>query len=307
MKRRRGNAPSRNSTDRKPVTSIIELYRESAYARFDQEHRTGGSFELEMIEVGQGAIDTIDPPNTQVQFIAMDVGSPAPCEFDVGDGWRQLVATRRTIEIQPALQACGLKLPALDLRLLGVDKRRLDVLLAEVGAPAGALDAVTGMCREIPRARRLHDALWESTGGNGGPANALRTDGLFMTFVGEMLEACGKGRLELPLPRPADRRLVRAIDYVETYLDHDLSVDELARVATMSRSTLARAFRASTGEAVWAYVRRRRAERARELLATTTLPIAEVARRCGFASQPHLTRVFKAVFGITPGSVRRSR
>ena len=293
-----------SATVPEPYPSIIDFYRESEYARFDQKHRRGGTFGIEMIEVAQGEIDTTEPAAAQVQFAAFKVQTPMPWEFDVGDGWRPLRATSRSLALQPALQACGLRLPALDLCLTAIDKTRLDGLLAEVDARSNALDVIAGTCVELPRARHLLDAMWESTGGTGAPADTLRTDGLFMTFVGELLEACGSGRLESCLPSLTDPRLVRAVDYVESYLEQALSVGELACVATMSTSGFARAFRAVTGEPVWAYVQRRRSERARELLVDSALPIDEVARRCGFATSSHLTRVFKSYYGVTPGAAR---
>jgi AraC family transcriptional regulator len=52
-------------------------------------------------------------------------------------------------------------------------------------------------------------------------------------------------------------------------------------------------------------LRRLRAERAAALLRTTTRPLIEVAADCGFAHQAHMTRVFRAMFGVTPGEYRR--
>ncbi|MEO1086944.1 MAG: AraC family transcriptional regulator, partial [Acidobacteriota bacterium] len=36
-------------------------------------------------------------------------------------------------------------------------------------------------------------------------------------------------------------------------------------------------------------------------------PIADIAVEAGFSDQSHLTRAFKAAFGITPGAWRRRR
>ena len=52
----------------------------------------------------------------------------------------------------------------------------------------------------------------------------------------------------------------------------DLSLDDLAGAARLSRAHFARAFRASTGQKPYAYLRARRVERARLLLAGTDLP-----------------------------------
>ena len=103
-----------------------------------------------------------------------------------------------------------------------------------------------------------------------------------------------------------DQRIARVIDYVETHLGEALTVAELAAVATLSPSHFSRAFKATVGRTVWYHVQVRRCERARELLATTAMPIAEVARVCGFASQPHLTQVLGRRHGATPGEIRRS-
>ena len=108
-----------------------------------------------------------------------------------------------------------------------------------------------------------------------------------------------------PRPGRPDRRLVRAADYAEAHLGTALTVGELASVATMSRSGFARAVRAAHGEPVWSWVQGRRVERALELLRGTAMPIEEVACRCGFASQSHLTSVVKGRTGLTPGAVRR--
>jgi len=50
-----------------------------------------------------------------------------------------------------------------------------------------------------------------------------------------------------------------------------------------------------------------RLEKARRLLETPDVALADVAQRTGFSDQAHLTRLFKREFGTTPGSILRSR
>ena len=50
-----------------------------------------------------------------------------------------------------------------------------------------------------------------------------------------------------------------------------------------------------------AYLTQVRANRARELLVRGE-PLSAVAYTCGFSDQSHLTRIFKKIFGITPGA-----
>jgi AraC family transcriptional regulator len=51
----------------------------------------------------------------------------------------------------------------------------------------------------------------------------------------------------------------------------------------------------------------RRVERAKVLLGRTGTPLPDVACRCGFADQSHLTRVFRQRVGVTPGRFRARR
>jgi AraC family transcriptional regulator len=95
-------------------------------------------------------------------------------------------------------------------------------------------------------------------------------------------------------------RLRRVIDYIEDNLACDLRLVELSSVAGISRSHFARAFRNSVGMAPHAFVLQRRLARAVEWLTPRALSMREVAARCGFADQAHLTRAFKSQFGRPP-------
>lgn len=100
----------------------------------------------------------------------------------------------------------------------------------------------------------------------------------------------------------AQERRVR--DHVHRHLAASLSLDELAGVAGMSRFRFARRFRSSTGTTPHEYVLRARVGRACVLLERTDTPLYEVAARCGFADQSHLTREFRKRTGTTPGRYR---
>ena len=95
-------------------------------------------------------------------------------------------------------------------------------------------------------------------------------------------------------------KVCRVIDYIEENLACDLRLVELSSVAGISRSHFARAFRNSVGMAPHAFVLQRRLARAVEWLTPRTLSMREVAARCGFADQAHLTRAFKSQFGRPP-------
>jgi AraC family transcriptional regulator len=100
------------------------------------------------------------------------------------------------------------------------------------------------------------------------------------------------------------RKLSRVQELIESRLDADLTLQDLAVEVGYSRSHFLRAFHATTGVTPHRYVLNRRIERARRLLGETDT-IAEVAYRCGFSSQAHLTLAFRKVCGLTPGEYRR--
>jgi AraC-like DNA-binding protein len=88
-------------------------------------------------------------------------------------------------------------------------------------------------------------------------------------------------------------------------LGEQLSADELAQAAGVSRFQMYRLFREAYGLAPSAYLRQLRLRSARRLLAAGEPP-ARVASVVGFADQAHLTRWFRRTYGITPAVYQRA-
>ena len=101
------------------------------------------------------------------------------------------------------------------------------------------------------------------------------------------------------------RQLAVARDVMEARLAEPIPLADLAAAVSLSVSQFSRQFKASTGETPHRFLMRLRAEAACRLLRSSAMPIAEVATRCGFSHQEHLTRVLRAQLGITPAAVRR--
>lgn len=81
-------------------------------------------------------------------------------------------------------------------------------------------------------------------------------------------------------------------------------VEALAREAGVHPVYLARRFRRHYGTSVTERIRRRRLERAANLLSGSRTPLSVVAQESGFADQSHLSRVFRQATGLTPGGYR---
>ncbi len=102
-------------------------------------------------------------------------------------------------------------------------------------------------------------------------------------------------------------KLRRVRDLVEEHMDKDLSLADLASAAGLSRSHFLTAFRASVSKSLHRHLAMRRIERAKELLATTGLPISEIGFMVGYANQAHFTTACKRLTGTTPAAYRRTR
>ena len=106
-----------------------------------------------------------------------------------------------------------------------------------------------------------------------------------------------------PLPHAILRRVKK---YIEEHLQDNLSLDQLARETNYSRGHFLRMFRAATGKTPHQYLTECRIERAKSmLLEAKGTSLVDVAARCGFSSQSHLTRVFRKQIGVTPSVFRR--
>ncbi len=97
-------------------------------------------------------------------------------------------------------------------------------------------------------------------------------------------------------------RVVR--DYVHQHLHENVSLDDLAGAIGLSRYHFARRFKRTAGTTPHRYVLEQRIARARAMLQRTNAPLIEIASRCGFADQSHMTRVFRAQLQTTPGQFR---
>jgi AraC-like DNA-binding protein len=102
------------------------------------------------------------------------------------------------------------------------------------------------------------------------------------------------------------RQLRRVRDHLDAHLGENVSLTELAASCSLSAAHFARGFRLSMGMPPHRYLVHRRVARARELLEHTKLPLSDIAVRCGFADQSHLTKTFRRMLGVTPGSLRRA-
>lgn len=102
----------------------------------------------------------------------------------------------------------------------------------------------------------------------------------------------------------ADSVVAIALRLIWNHFDRDLSVDDVARVARVSRRHLERAFQSHVGWGVSEELRRKRVLELRHLLVTTDEPLAALAPAAGFRTLNNAHKCFRKAYGASPRKYR---
>jgi AraC family transcriptional regulator len=137
------------------------------------------------------------------------------------------------------------------------------------------------------------------------PPTSLEMEGRIMLLLDALLALHGGGQHRPVQGGLAGWQLRRVMEAMNEHAHHDLTLEELAALVGLSAKHFARAFRQSTGFPPHRWLIERRIERAKNLLSTGDLGLAEIALACGFADQSHFTAAFRRGTGVTPGSFRQ--
>ena len=104
------------------------------------------------------------------------------------------------------------------------------------------------------------------------------------------------------LPR---HKLQLVIDYIYAHFNENISLTELAALVKMSPRYFLQLFKQSTGITPHKFLISTRIERAKELLISKEMNIAQIAQQVGFSNQSHLNLHFKRLIGITPKQFKK--
>ena len=104
-----------------------------------------------------------------------------------------------------------------------------------------------------------------------------------------------------------DERIGRTLEAIHADPGAEWTLERLAQVATMSRSTFSARFTELTGAAPVAYLTRWRMNVAASRLRTEDVTAARLASELGYQSEAAFHRAFTRIIGRTPGALRRER
>ncbi|MDL5350880.1 AraC family transcriptional regulator [Microbacterium sp. zg-YB36] len=155
---------------------------------------------------------------------------------------------------------------------------------------------VTLSLRAVDRATALVDEIATSLERDTTPARLIATSGMAWRLLTQLA-------VDRVLPEEGTP-LQRAIRFLEERVDARVQVPELAAMVGVSASHLTALFRDATGGGVLAYHLAQKMARARWLLDTTELPVAEVGREVGMADPFYFSRQFRRTHGLSPSAYR---
>ena len=124
----------------------------------------------------------------------------------------------------------------------------------------------------------------------------------FLSSATKIMEMCSCYLCAKNIVRAQQDTLRRNVEhYVQENLSSPtLSMQELCRKFSVSRSTLYAMSKAAFHMGISDYIRFCRIEHAKKLLLKNTLPIYEISQACGFSAPNYFTKTFKQIVGVLP-------
>ena len=185
-------------------------------------------------------------------------------------------------------------------RMLYIPEAGMRALLGDITGqePSGTLDFAAAFHARPGLARRfsqLHNTLHSAT-------EPLVRAQAMDALIGDVVLALAPD--VKPATKPASGRIADALEYLDSRLASEVTLEELSIVAGLSRRQTIVAFRTATGLPPHAWHLQRRIEQVKRLL-RDGVPAALAAAEAGFADQSHMGRHFRAIVGVTPAAYAR--
>ncbi|OTA18254.1 AraC/XylS family transcriptional regulator [Xenorhabdus vietnamensis] len=135
--------------------------------------------------------------------------------------------------------------------------------------------------------------------------NTLFKETMLLSSLAWLIMKYGQTHITAQELPAAEKQIFLAKEYIDTYADNNISLNQLAEMVQLSPWHFLRQFKKSIGVTPHIYLISARLRMARRLLIEGN-SILNVAIRCGFSDQSHFNRHFKNALGITPGMFVRS-
>jgi len=261
-----------------------------------------------LVEAGRNDVAAVDDLVGDQHYLSLNLDS-APLKLEVKEphGFKPFVVPPQSLWVSPSANPITLRLNS-TLRYLrvSIDPVHLSRLISPSLEALEPVRLRRTYAVQSPQMAHLMLTLQDEADSHN--ASGLATVEAVTTALGHLLvrhagiEQPRPVRIRGGLSGAAKRRV---LELIAAALDARLTIERLAREVGLSPAHFARAFKETMGRAPHQYLLALRLERARRLLETTQATLSDIAQRTGFADQAHFTRLFKRVFGTTPGALAR--
>ena len=128
-----------------------------------------------------------------------------------------------------------------------------------------------------------------------------------LVAASKILEACTSYILLKEIIKPSRIELFTAIDeYITTHLSEDITVPSLCQKFNISRTRLYVLCNQYIPVGISTYIKTKRLNKAKELLRTTDMSVADISHAVGFADYNYFLKSFKKHFGVSTKSIRKN-
>lgn len=254
-----------------------------------------------------GRITEFFTPEQQVYSIAYGLKGVSTIEWKQGKRVTEIVGRPGCVSITPGWGTSALRSPGiLETLNLGFTPDHLNSIVEkEFDKAPRSLELVETYCKSHMELSSLGQSfaslLRAPRPGGGLYAECLWNQiALQLLWNFSSLPRIGTPRYE----KLSDARVQRVIDYLESSLSEEVSLNDLAAIAGLTPNYFLNSFKKATGKTPHKYLRDLRMARAKELLANPQLSVLAVALATGYSSQSHFTTVFNKELGVTPAKFR---
>lgn len=137
---------------------------------------------------------------------------------------------------------------------------------------------------------------------SGAPTARLRCIAVLYELIADVLE----NNLIVSVGEKNYQTVLPAIHYIDENYASEITLNDLAKLCTMSLTNFRRIFTTVCGISPIQYLLDVRIRRASELLHQSSYSIAEIAQLCGFKDVEYFCRTFKKRKGITASQARKA-
>ena len=127
----------------------------------------------------------------------------------------------------------------------------------------------------------------------------------FGTCIDNLKISLFQQRLSTEPEQQEERTITGITRYLQEHLAEEMSLSILAERFHLNPQYISQLFKSEIGVGFLAYLTNIRMEKAKKLLLSSSLPIADVAEQSGYGDYRVFTKVFKKAEGITPSQYRR--